>query len=53
MLTLLRDLGGSVRRLILAVTGLAVTVEEITEIGRERAGLAELPKALQYKEEKR
>ena len=53
MLTLFRDLGASVRRLILAVTGLAVTVEEITEIGRDRAGLGELPKQLQYREEKK
>jgi len=50
MMQLFRDLGASVRRLILAVTGLAVTVEEITEIGRDRAGLGDLPKQLQHKE---
>lgn len=53
MLTLLRDLGAAVRRLTLALTGAAVTLEEVTELGRERAGLGELPKALQYREERK
>ena len=52
MLGLLKDLSNATRRLVLAITGAAATLEELTEIGRERAGLGELPKQLQYKEPK-